>query len=66
MQQQPIFHQLTAGQIRQLQQDAIAGYDVVRKKRKEIKYKQQQQQQYYQQVAPQQQAPEDPWGVCFQ
>jgi hypothetical protein len=62
---QPIMHQLTAGQIRQLQQDAIAGYDCIRRKRKEVKNQQQQEQQFHQQSRGSGPSNDDPWGVCF-
>jgi len=63
---------LTQEQLRQLQFEAIYGYDTMRKERKADKRKKQAQEQHEQQTyqavhrAVNRQVDDDGWGVCFQ
>ncbi len=65
-------YSLTPQQLRQLQFDAIYGYDTIRKARKEEKKKAQAQKEHEQKTfqavsrAINRPVDDDGWGVCFQ
>jgi len=70
--QDSMLYSLTPQQLRQLQMDAIYGYDTIRKDRKQKKKAQQakeaQEQKAFQAVSRAVNRPidDDGWGVCFQ